>query len=119
MVSERGTAADRGETPGGAAVKLQLRRAAAADDLDVAPQHPCVWPVPSAFIAASLAAKRPAKWMAGHAPAHAVGDFAVGEDAPQEPVAVALDGVGDAGDVGGVESEADDVRHRSNDTATA
>ena len=26
---------------------------------------PCEWPVPSAFIAASFAANRPAKWIAG------------------------------------------------------
>ena len=53
------------EAPTCTAVKLELRRAAVTHDLDVAPQHPRECPVPSAFMAASLAANRPAKWIAG------------------------------------------------------
>ena len=72
---------------------------------------PCEWPVPSAFIAASFAANRPAKWMAGTRRARAVRDLAFGEDAVQEALAVAFDRVGDAVDVGCVQAQADDVRH--------
>ena len=44
-----------------------------------------------------------------HAAARAVRDLALGEDPPQKPIAVPLDRGGNAGDVGGVEPEADDV----------
>ena len=92
-------------------MKLQLRRPAAPDHLDVAPQHALRWPVPSAFIAASFAANRPAKWIAG---SRRRVQYAISPSVKmrlQEPIAVALDRRGDARDVGGVEAEADDVGH--------
>ena len=56
---------------------------------------PREWPVPSAFIAASLAAKRAANDEAKSRLRAAVGDFALGEDALDEAIAVALDRVRD------------------------
>src|SRR5207245_9299970 len=47
----------------------------------------------------------------GHGASRAVGYLAVGKDSVQKAIAVPLDGVGDTIDVGGVESESDDVRH--------
>ena len=57
--------ADGHETGVRPAVKPQLRRPAVADDFHARQRTFCVCPVPSAFIAASFAAKRAAKWMAG------------------------------------------------------
>ena len=64
-------------------------------------------PVPSAFIAASFAAKRAANEDACALRAFAVGDFTGGVDALFEARAVALEHIGDARDLGDVESEAD------------
>src|SRR5438034_11217509 len=47
----------------------------------------------------------------GAAPPLAVGNFAVGEHAMEKPVAVALDRVRDARDVGGIQPDSDDVGH--------
>jgi len=45
------------------------------------------------------------------APALAIGDFAVGEDAAQETVPVSFDCRGDARDICGIEAKANDGRH--------
>ena len=66
---------------------------------------PREWPVPSAFIAASFAAKRAANEEAKSRLALAVGDFTLGEDAPQESIAVPLDHVRDALDFGRIEPD--------------
>ena len=52
---------------------------------------PREWPVPSAFIAASLAAKRPARCGTGFRRCGTIGNLAVGEHAAQEAVAVSLE----------------------------
>jgi hypothetical protein len=97
----------------------QLRRSAARTTSTSRHSTPCEWPVPSAFIAASLDAKRPAKCIAGCLRRCAVRDLAFGEDALQEPRAVALDGRDDAGDFGEVDTEADDIWHDQNRETTA
>ena len=74
---------------------------------------PREWPVPSAFIAASLAAKRPARCGAGFRRLRTIGNLAGSEHAVQESFAVALEHVGDARDVGGVEADAEDVHDRT------
>ena len=61
MVSSDDRPPMRLESAGGAAVKLQLRRAAPADDLDVAPQHLLRVARAERLHRASFAAKRPAK----------------------------------------------------------
>ena len=84
MVSSERTAAHRGEAPGGAAVQLQLRRAAAPDDLDVAPEH---------AVRVAGAERLHRRFLRGEAagemnrrlpPPRAVRDLAFGEDAVQE-----------------------------------
>ena len=70
-------------------------------------------PVPSAFIAASLAANRPARLGTGIALPRTIGNLAVGEDAAQEAVAVPLEHLAHARDVGRVEPETDDAHVRS------
>ena len=95
----------------GAAVQLQLRRTAAADHLDVAPEHALRVAGAERFHRRFFRGEPPGEMDGRHAAAHAVRDFALGEDAAEKPVAVALDRVGDAADVGGVEAETDDVWH--------
>jgi len=48
----------------------------------------------------------------GIAPRPAVGDLAVGEDAPQEALVPARDDVAHARDADEIETDATDVRHR-------
>ena len=95
----------------GAAVKLQLRRAAAADDFDVAPEHALRVAGAERLHRRFLGREAAGEMNRRHAAPRAVRDFALGEDAVQEAVAVALDRGGDAMDVGGVEPESDDVGH--------
>ena len=88
---ERRAAADGREAPPGAAVKLQLRRTAVADDLDVAPQHATRVAGAERLHRRFLGGEASGKMDGRLAPPLAVRDFAVGEDPMQEPVAVALD----------------------------
>lgn len=100
-----------GESTGGAAMKLQLRRTAEPDDLDVAPQH-ATRVSRAKRLHGRLLRSKPAREVNGRdAAARAVGDFSFGEHTAQEPLAVALDAAGDAVDVGDVQSESDDGRH--------
>jgi hypothetical protein len=108
---QRGFPTDGGKATRGAGVQLQLRRAAPADHLAIAPED-------SARVAGTERLHRrlfrgtSAGEVDGrHAPARAVRDFAVGEDAAEEAVAISFDGAGDAVDIGRVEPQPDDVRH--------
>ena len=74
---------------------------------------PREWPVPSAFIAASLAANRRGQARDGIAVPRTIGNLAVGEHAAQEPLAVPLEHLAHARDVGGIEAETDDSHVRS------
>ena len=58
-----------------------------------------------------LRGEPPREMHRGHAAARTIVDLAVGEHAVHEAIAVAAQRVGDAGNLGGVESKADDVRH--------
>ena len=107
---ERRTAADGLEPACGASVKPQLRRpAASADDLDVAPQHPLRVARAQGFHRGFFRGKAPGEMNGRLPPAHAIRDFALGEDTMGEALAVARHGGGDARDVGGVKAEPDDV----------
>ena len=99
------------ESSFGAAVKLQLRRAAMTDDLHSAPQDVLRMPGAEGLHRCFLGRKSSRKVDRGHAPAVAVRHFAIGENAPEKPVAVLFDSVHDAADIGGVDARADDVRH--------
>ena len=79
---------------------------------------PREWPVPSAFIAASFAAKRPARLGTGSRCRCTIGDLDVGEDAPEEALAIPLEYLAHAREVGGVDAETDDC-HGNNDRSQA
>lgn len=105
----RRSAADPGEAPGRAAVQLQLRRAAGpAHDFDVAPQDILRAAGAERLHRGFLRSEPAGEMNRRMAASHAVRDFAVGENALAESVAVALERRDDAGDFCGVESEADD-----------
>ena len=108
---QRALRAERRKPPGRAAVELELRRTAAAHDLDVPPQHLLRVSRAERLHAGFLGREPSGKVDRGHAAAIAIGNFPVGEDAAQKPLAVALDRGGDAIDFRGVKTEPDDVRH--------
>ena len=108
---QRRKPAHRREPPRGPAVQRELRRAAAPDDLDVAPQHPVRMPGAERLHRRFFRGKPAGKVNRWNLAAGAVGHFALGEHAPQEPLAVSLDRVGDAGNIRGVEAEPENVRH--------
>src|SRR6476661_1104958 len=93
----------RHESPSGTAVQLQLRRTAAAHDLDVLPEDTGRMTGAERLHCGLLRGEAAGKVNGGYAASGAVSDFAVRENAPQKPVAVALDGFGDPVDVGRVE----------------
>lgn len=94
-------------------MKLQLRGTTVPDDLDVAPENAARVPGPKRLHGRLFCCKASGKMSRGDAVSGAVGNFAVGKDAMEEPLAVPLDGVGDTVDVSGIESESDDIRHAS------
>lgn len=108
---ERGAAAHRREATAGPAVQVELRRAAAAHDFDVAPQHALRVSGAERLHRRFLGGEAAGKMDRRNAAAPAVGDFAVGENAVNEPIAVSLDRLRNAIDVGRIESQPDDVRH--------
>ena len=108
---ERGKPAYRGETPGGTAVQLELRRAAAPNNLYIAPEHPKRMAGAERFHRRFLCGKAAGKVNRRHPATRAVRHFAVSEYAPQEPLPVSLDRVGDAIDIRGVQTESENVRH--------
>src|SRR5580765_905565 len=108
---ERGACAKGGKATAGPAMKLQLRRSAAPDDLDVAPEHLLRVTGAERFHRGFLCREAPRKMVRRIAPALAIGDFAVCEDAVQETISVSFDCRGDARDIRGIEAKANDVRH--------
>ena len=106
---ERGSPTHGGESARSAAVQPQLRRTAAAHNLDVAPQDALRVAGPQGFHRCFLGREAAGKVNGRCVAAHAVGHFAVRKDSMSEPLTVALDGIADAGDVGCVQSQSDDV----------
>ena len=105
----RRSPADCGEAECRTAVQPQLRWAVAAHDFEVPPQHALRVAGTEGLHGRFLGREAAGEVNGRHAAPHAVGDFAFGEDTMGEPLSVSLDGVADAGDVGGVESEPDNV----------
>src|SRR2546427_11933452 len=106
---ERRQRAHRGEPTGGAAVQLELRGAAATDDLDVAPENAAGMAGAERFHRRLLRGKPAGKGNRGPFATGAVLHFAFSEHAPQKPFAVPLDRVGDAMDIRGVQTESENV----------
>jgi hypothetical protein len=100
---QRRSAADRRESSGGAAVKLQLRRTSVPDDLDIAPEHATREPRAERLHSRLFRGKARRKTALRYAVAPAVGHLTVGEHAVHEPIAIACDGVGNTRDVGDVQ----------------
>lgn len=108
---ERRPRSHGGESPRRAAMKVQLRRPAAADDFDVAPEHVLRVAGAEGFHRRFFGCESPGKVNRRFAPAQAVRDFVVGEHALAETIAVTVERGGNARDVGRVEADADNGQH--------
>ena len=108
---QRGTAVHRVQPFGRAAVELQLRRSAAAHDLEMTPEHAVGMPGPERFHAGFLCREPGGEVDRRDPVALTIRDLVIGEDAAQKSLAVALDCGGDAVDVRRIDSNPDDVRH--------
>ncbi len=82
-----------------------------ANDLDVAPQDSRGVARAERLHCGFLRGESAGEVDRGHAAPRAVGNLAVRKNPPQETIAMPLDGVGNAADIGGVETKADDVWH--------
>lgn len=108
---ERGVAAHGREPPGGAPMEHQAGRPVAANNLDVSPQH-VVGVARTEGLHRCFLSRESSGEMDGRIVTPCtVGDLATCEHAVRKPIVIARDGGGDAGDVGGIESQTDDVRH--------
>lgn len=94
-----------------ATMKLQLRRAAATEDFHSAPQYVLRVARAEGLHRRFLGRKSRGKVDRRHAPAVAIGHFAVREYPPQKPIAVFVDGIRDPADIGGVQAHANDLGH--------
>lgn len=105
---ERRGAAHRAQSARRAPMKLQLRRSAAPNDFDVAPEHPLRVPRPEGFHGRFLGGKPRGEMGSRPSPVPAIRDLAIGKHPFQEPFTEPVDGLLDPGDLGGIESGADD-----------
>ena len=105
----RRMAADCFEPARGAAVQLQLRRAAASHHLDVAPQHASRVTGAECLHRRLFRGKASGEMNGRVVAAHAVRHFGLGKNAIRKTLAVPLDGGGNARDVRCVEPDSDDV----------
>lgn len=96
-----------------AAVKFEARWSAAADDFDAPPQHVLRMSGPQGFHRRFLRCEASGKMNGWFPTPHAIGDFAVRENALNETLAVAFDGRCNSRNVSGVDAEADDGGHDS------
>ena len=98
-----------GKSRGGAVMKMQVRRAAVADDFDAPPEDPAGVAGAERFHRGFLGGKPGGKRRGRVALASAVRHLPVGEHPVDEAVAVALDRARDPGNLRGVEARTDDV----------
>lgn len=98
-----------------AAVKLQPRWTTAADDLDVLPQDAARVAGAEGLHRRFLGRKSTGQMRSGISAASTIGNLASSEHALQEAIAIALEHLGEAGNVSGVETDAENVH----DLATA
>lgn len=99
----------------GTAVKLQPRWTAAAHDFDILPQDAARVTGAERLHRRLFRRKSPGKMRSGISPPSTIGNLAGSEHALQEALAVALEDVGEAGNISGVETDAENVH----DLATA
>ena len=108
---QRCMAADSGELTSRSPVKLQSGRPAKAHDFDIAPQDAVRVSGAERLHRGFFRGEAAGKVDGGYAPLCAIGDLFAGENSTQKPIAVLLDNLGDAFDVGGVDSDSDDPGH--------
>jgi len=93
----------------GPPVQPQLRRPAPADHLDVLPHDAARVACPERFHRRFLHGEAAGQVRHGIAPPRTISNLPFGEYARQEAVAVALQHVGNAGKIRGIQSDSDDV----------
>jgi len=108
---ERRNTTHRFEPARGAAVQLQLRRTAVADDFNVAPQHAVRVACPERLHRRFFGGEPAREMNRRNFAAGTVRHLTVREDPPKESLAVAIDRVGNAIDIGGVKTESKNGRH--------
>ncbi len=116
---QRESGADPVELAPGAAMKPELRRAAMSHNFHISPQDLRAVPGPERFHCCFLGGETASEMNGGSPSSQAIRDLALGEDATKKSVAESSHCCFDAGNVRGVQAEADDVRHGRNDTAAA
>lgn len=94
---------------GRSTVKPQRGWTAAANDLDVAPQHAVRMPSSEGFHGGLLCGEAAGEVRSWIPASRRVSDFAFGKDATEKPVAETRNGGLDPIDLGGVQAEADDI----------
>jgi len=92
-----------------AAVQPQLRRSGQADHFDVLPEHAARMTGPQRFHGRFFRGESSCEMRNRIAAPGTISDLPIGEDTPQEAVAVPLEGRANAGNIGGVESESENV----------
>ena len=92
-------------------MKQEPRRPASADNLDIPPEHALGVSGSEGFHGRFLRRKPAGEVDDRIVTPCTVRDLPIGEDAVREPLAVASEGGGDAGDVGSIEPQTDDVHH--------
>src|SRR5262245_44831936 len=106
---QRRSTADGRESARCATVQLELRWTSQTDHFDVAPEDALRVAGAKRLHRGCLRREPPGKMDGRLGAAAAVRHFAIGENAVQKPFAVPLDCVGNAVDLGGVKTQADDV----------
>ena len=99
--------------PGGTAMELQARWSSASDDLDVSPEH-AARVAGAKCLHGRLFCRETARQMRGRvSPLGTIGNLSGGEHALQEAFAVSFENRCHTRDVGGVETNTEDVHDRA------
>ena len=110
---QRAADVHRGGASPGATVQHESRRPAAPNDLDVLPDDALGVSSSQGFHCRFLG-REPAREVRRRISApRTISNFSVREDATKKAVPVALEHVGDAGNVGGVESDSENIHDRT------
>lgn len=96
-----------------AAVQHETRRSAATDDLDVPPDDTPRVSSSQRFHGGFLGREPACEVWGGISAPRTISDLIVREDATKEAVAVALEYLGDAWNVGGVDSDSENIHDRT------
>ena len=92
-----------------AAVQPQLRGTARPEDLDVLPEHAARMSCAQRFHGSFLRGESPGKMRNRVSPPRTIGNLSLGEDTTEKPLAIPLVQLSDARNVGGIETQADNL----------